>query len=140
MHTLTRDPARERFVIFGGYENTPGLGETGAYASGSVWFARDPQTVLDVNPPASAAGTLAFRRLWLAAPDRIAFELEGLGEGAATVEVFDVAGRRLGTTKLPQGARSGAVSLSEAARPGIVVARAQQGPASAASRRLAVLR
>jgi hypothetical protein len=141
-HTLTRDPARERFVVFGGWEQQlPSSGTYNANAPGSVWFAKDPETVLDVGPSAVAVGgRLEFRRVWLAAPDRIAFELAGMSAGSVVVEAFDVAGRRLGAATLGDGARSGAVRLAVPARPGIVAMRARQGAAPAANRRLVVLR
>lgn len=143
-HTLTRDPGRERFVLVGGVEQSPYLpAYYDAYPGATVWFAKDPQTVLDVGPPAVAAGTLAIRRVWLAAPDRIAYELVGLREGTAAVEAFDVAGRRLGASVLPTGAspaRSGEIRIAAAARSGIVIVSARQAGAPAAVRRLAVLR
>jgi galactose oxidase-like protein len=138
-HTLTFDPSRNRFALFGGHEQGPDLNPYQAYNAGSVWFAHDPQSVLDVAPPASASATLAFRRLWLAAPNAIAFEMGGTGVGSTRVEAFDIAGRRLGATTLGAGDRSGTIGLAAAARPGIVVARARQGSATV-SRRLAVLR
>ena len=99
---------------------------------------------MDVEPTADAAGvTLAFRRLWLAAPNRIAFELKGLGEGGAVVEVFDVAGRRLGAAALSPGgagSRSGSVTLGTPAPAGVVFVRVRQAAARSAIRRLAVLR
>jgi hypothetical protein len=139
-HTLTRDPYRERFVLYGGLE---GQFAYSAWRSPAVWFASSSYTV-DVEPTADAAGvTLAFRRLWLAAPDRIAFELKGLGEGGAVVEVFDVAGRRLGAAALSPGgagSRSGSVTLGTPAPAGVVFVRVRQAAARSAIRRLAVLR
>jgi hypothetical protein len=141
--TLIRDPARNRLVMFGGREtfaSAPVPQPT--WSCSEVWFAV-PTSLVGVNPRSrSAGGALAFRRLWLAATDHIAFELDGLGDGAAVVEVFDVSGRRLGAATVPAGgpgSGSGTVALGSAARSGIVLVRVRQNEL-AAVRRFAVLR
>jgi hypothetical protein len=107
-----------------------------------VWFT-SPLGVVGVDPPTSTRGAaLAFRRLWLAAPDRIAFEVDGLRAGTARVEAFDVAGRRLGAATVTSGvagAGSGTIALGAAARSGIVLVRVRQD-GLVAVRRLAMIR
>jgi hypothetical protein len=140
-HAIVRDPLRERFLIYGG---TEGIGngpiQTYGWLSPSVWVLTAPYTV-GVNAPVPGDGVLAFRRAWLAAPDRIAFELAGAAAGPTRVEVYDVAGRRLGRVELPPGdgaTRVASLTLAHAPAPGVYIVHARRGT-RAASQRMAVL-
>ncbi len=137
-HPLVRDAAHHRFITYGGSSGPYGF----ASALNSVWMLTDAGALLGVQPGGRTPTALALSRARLVAPDRIAASFQVATDGDVTLDVLDLQGRRLGSTRMSAvgaGAHEATIALPRALAPGLWLVVARQGE-QRASRKLVVVR
>lgn len=141
-HTLTRDLARNRFVLFGGREGDEGVvNPISAWSGVGVYLLDNAASVLGAPPREPAAHSLALTRARLLGADRIAASVHLQNTGEIVLEATDIMGRSLGSTRMSVAAGDHEVTLTlpRSLAPGLCLVTVRQGE-QRSTRKLAVVR